>query len=96
MSIIGNLPAADLEVTFPVSGEKRTVNMIVLLAETLDAEHKAKYGEHLAPNAPTIKVLREKYELDWFFDRQVKTWKDCAAVMRHIHGVFTDHINDNR
>lgn len=93
---IGNLPGADLPVTFPVSGEERIVNMIVLLCEVQDAEMMAKYGQHLAPNAPTINALREKYELDWFFDETVRTWADCAAVMRHIHGVFTDHIRESR
>ena len=94
MPTIGNMPGADLPVTFP-SGETRTVNMIVLLAETIDAEVMAKYGHHMAPNARTIKQLREKYELEYFFDGPVRTWKDCAAVMRHIHTVFTDHIKEN-
>lgn len=89
---IGNMPGADLPVTFP-SGETRTVNMIVLLAETQNTEIRAKYGRHMAPNAPTIDVLREKYELDWFFDAPVRTWDDCAAVMRHVYTVFNDHIN---
>lgn len=88
---IANMPGADLPVTF-ASGETRNVNMIVLLAETLDAEHYAKYGHHRAPNAPDIKQLREKYELDYFFDGPVKTWDDCAAVMRHFYGVCDKHI----
>lgn len=95
MPTIANMPAADLDVTFP-SGETRTVNMIVLLAETQNTEIRAKYGHHMAPNAPKIGVLREKYELDYFFDAPVRTWDDCAAVMRHIHTVFTDHINSQR
>jgi hypothetical protein len=43
----------------------------------------------------TIKKFRDKYELDWFFDGPVRTWEDCAAVLRHIHTVFTDHIKNN-
>jgi hypothetical protein len=98
MPTIGNLPGADLDVTFP-SGETRTVNMIVLLAETQNAEFKAKHGMFLPSVGklrPTVKALREKYELDYFFDGPVRTWADCAAVMRHIHGVFTEHIEASR
>jgi hypothetical protein len=95
MPTIGNLPGADLDVTFP-SGEMRTVNMIILLAEVLMAEQMAKFGFCQAQNMRTIKELDEKYELEWFFDAPVKTWEDCAAVMRHIHTVFTDHINASR
>ena len=98
MPTIGNMPGADLPVTFP-SGETRTVNMIVLLAEVQNAEWHAKYGTAI-PGAHkhriTIKAMREKYELDWFFDKPVKTWVDCAAVMRHIHTVFTEHIEAHR
>jgi hypothetical protein len=98
MPTIGNLPMADLDVTFP-SGETRTVNMIVLLVETQNAEFKRDHGMFL-PGVnkmhPTVKALREKYELDYFFDAPVKTWSDCADVMRHIHTVFTDHINSQR
>lgn len=100
--IIANLPDADLDVTFP-SGETRTVNMIVLLVETQNAEFKAKHGMFL-PNVaklrPTVKALREKYELDWFasdvFPRGIRTWEECAQAMRHIHTVFSDHINQSR
>jgi hypothetical protein len=98
MPTIGNLPGADLDVTFP-SGETRTVNMIVLLVETQNAEFKAKHGMFLPSVGklrPTVKALREKYELDYFFDGPVRTWADCAAVMRHIHGVFTEHIEASR
>lgn len=92
---IGNMPGADLPVTYP-SGETRTVNMIVLLAETQMAEQMARFGQCMARNMPTIKQLRAKYELDYFFDAPVRTWKDCAATMRHIHGVFGDHIDAQR
>jgi hypothetical protein len=98
MPTIGNMPGADLDVTFP-SGETRTVNMIILLAETQNAEFKAKHGMFL-PNVgklrPTVKALVEKYELEYFFDGPVRTWEDCAAVMRHIHTVFSDHIKASR
>lgn len=99
MATIANLPGADLPVTFP-SGETRTVNMIVLLAETQMAEQKAKFGTCQARNMRTIKELREKYELDYFasevFPRGIRTWDECAQAMRHIHGVFNDHIRAHR
>jgi|ERR1044071_2108316 len=99
MPTIGNMPAADLPVTFP-SGETRTVNMIVLLVETQNAEWHAKFGcampgVNKLPGI-TIQKFRDKYELDYFFDGPVRTWKDCAAVMRHIHTLFSDHIAANR
>lgn len=98
MPTIGNLPGADLDVTFP-SGETRTVNMIVLLVQTQNAEFKRDHGMFL-PNVgklhPTVKALREQYELDYFFDAPVRTWEDCAAVMRHIHTLFTNHIKESR
>lgn len=93
---IGNMPGADLPVTFP-SGETRTVNMIVLLAETQMSEQMARFGQCQAQNMRTIAELVSKYELDWFasevFPRGVKTWKQCAEAMRHIYGVFSDHID---
>jgi hypothetical protein len=99
---IGNMPAADLPVTFP-SGETRTVNMIVLLAETLNAEFKAKHGMFLPSVGklkPTVKALVEKYELDWFasevFPNGVHTWEQCAQAMRHFHGVCTEHIRQSQ
>lgn len=95
MATIANLPGADLPVTFP-SGDERIVNMIVLLAEKQHACMMARFGHGLARNGPTIKALREKYELDWFFDAPVRTWADCAAVMTHIHGYFTDHIRQSQ
>lgn len=91
MPTIANLPGADLPVTFP-SGETRTVNMIVLLAETQHAEMMTRFGHGLAPNAPTIAGLRAKYDLDYFYDAPVRTWQTCAATMRHIHTVFSEHI----
>lgn len=95
MPTIANMPDADLEVEFP-SGEKRNVNMIVLLAEVLMAEQMAKFGVCQARNMLTIKELDEKYELEWFFDHYVRTWEDCAAVMRHFYTVCDYHIKENR
>lgn len=92
MPTIANMPGADFSVIFPVSGETRNVNMIILLAETLMAEQMAEFGACLAPNMRTIKQLREKYELDYFFDAPVRTWEDCAAVMRHFYTGCSDHI----
>lgn len=94
MPTIANMPGADLPVTF-ASGETRNVNMIVLLAEVLMAEQMAKFGQCQAQNMRTIDELRGKYELDYFFDAKVKTWNDCAAVMRHFYGVCNDHIRGN-
>lgn len=94
MPTIGNLPGADLQVTFP-SGETRTVNMIVLLVETQNAEFKRDHGEFLPSVGklnPTVKALRDKYELDYFYDGPVRTWEECAAVLRHFHGVCQAHI----
>lgn len=99
MPTIANLPAADLPVTFP-SGETRNVNMIVLLVEVQNAEWRARYGVAMpgVNKLPgiTIQKFRDKYELDWFFDGPVRTWKDCAAVMRHFHTVCTEHIRQHR
>jgi hypothetical protein len=94
MPTIGNMPAADLAVTFP-SGETRNVNMIILLAETLMAEQMAKFGYCQAQNMRSISDLDQKYELEWFFDAPVQTWENCAAVMRHFYGVCTQHITPN-
>jgi hypothetical protein len=96
MPTIGNLPGADLEVTFP-SGETKTVNMLRLLVQCQNAEFKRDHDMFLPGVAklnPTVKALREEYELDYFFDGPVRTWEDCAAVMRHIHTLFTDHIRN--
>ena len=97
MPTIGNMPAADLDVTF-ASGQTRTVNMIVLLAQTQDAEYMARFGMHL-PGVnrlrPTIRALREAYELDYFFDAPVRTWSDAALVMRHFYDLCRQHIREN-
>jgi len=95
MPTIANMPRADLPVTF-ASGETRTVNMIILLAQTQDAEMMARFGMHL-PGVrgglrPTIRALRETYELDWFFDSPVRTWKDAARVMRHFYNLCSQYI----
>lgn len=98
MPTIGNMPAADLEVTFP-SGKVKTVNMIRLLVQTQNAEFKRDHGFFL-PGVnklhPTVKALRDEYELDYFFDGPVRTWRDAADVMRHFHTVCTDHIREHR
>jgi hypothetical protein len=91
---IGNMPGADLTVLFP-SGATKKVNMIVLLAETLMAEQMAKFGHCQAPNMRTIKELDDKYELEWFFDAPVRTWKNCAEVMRYLYTYFTDQIKEH-
>lgn len=88
---IGNMPAADITVEFP-SGERRNVNMIVLHAEVLMSEQMAKFGFCQAQNMRTIAELDAKYELEWFYDKPVRTWKDCAAVMRYLHTYFSEEI----
>lgn|ERR1043166_6607365 len=93
---IANMPAADLPVTF-ASGETRNVNLIILLAQTQDAEMMARFGMHL-PGVrgglrPTIAKLREAYELDYFFGGPVRTWKDAALVMRHFYGLCRQHVS---
>jgi hypothetical protein len=98
MPTVANLPGADLEVTFP-SGKVKTVFMPRLLVQTQNAEFKANHGMFLPGVAklhPTVKSLVEEYELDYFFDGPVRTWKDCALVMRHVHTVFSDHIKASR
>lgn len=102
MPTIGNLPASDLDVTFP-SGETRTVNMLRLLVQTQNAEFKRDHGMFLpgvGKQHPTVKQLVEEYELDYFasevYPRGVKTWEQCAAAMRHIHTLFSDHIAASR
>jgi hypothetical protein len=95
---IGNMPGADLPVTF-ASGTTRNVNMIRLLVQTQNAEYRAAYGAFLpgvGKMRPTIKALRDAYELDWFFDGPVRTWEDAASVMRHFHGVCLQHIRDSQ
>jgi hypothetical protein len=98
MPTVANLPGADLPVTFP-SGKVKTIFMPRLLVQTQNAEMKAKHGVFL-PNVaklrPTVKALREEYELDYFFDGPVKTWADCALVMRHFYTLCNDHIEASR
>ncbi len=94
MPTIGNLPAADLEVTFP-SGKVKTVNMLRMLVQTQNAEFKRDHGMFLPTLNklhPTVKALVDEYELDYFLDAPVRTWKDAAEVMRHVYNLFSDHI----
>jgi len=98
MPTIANMPGADLPVTFP-SGKVLTVNMLRLLVQTQNAEMKRDHGMFLPGVArlrPTVKDLRETYELDYFFDGPVRTWDDCAAVMRHFYNVCNDHMESAR
>lgn len=91
---IASMPAADLDVTFP-SGQTRTVNMIILLVHTRNAEYKARSGVFLpgvGKQHPTIKALRDAYELDYFSGGPIRTWADAAQVMRHFYGLCKQHI----
>lgn len=97
MPTVANMPGADLEVTF-ASGKKKTVFMPRLLVQTQNAEMKRDFDTFLPGVGklhPTVKALREEYELDYFFDGPVRTWADCAAVMRHFYTLCTDHIAGN-
>lgn len=98
MPTVANMPGADLDVTFP-SGKTKTIFMPRLLTQVLNAEFKRDHGMFL-PNVgklhPTVKQLRDDYELDYFFDGPVKTWKDCADVMRHFYTLCDEHIKNNR
>jgi len=80
MPTIANLPGADVNVQFP-SGAVKTVNMIVLLAQTQHAESMSKFGCSIARNAPTLADLREQYEMPAF----VRTWDCMAANLRRFH-----------
>jgi len=97
MPTVANMPGADLEVTF-ASGKTKTIFMPRLLVQTQNAEFKRDYGIFLPgvnKLSPTVKQLREEYELDYFFDGPVKTWKDCAAVMRHFYNLCDKHIKES-
>src|SRR4051794_37753162 len=98
MPTIGNMPGADLDVTF-ASGKTKTVNMIRLLVQVQNAEFKRDHGFFL-PGVnklhPTVKALVEEYELDYFFDGPVRTWSDCADVMRHFYHLCDEHIKASR
>jgi hypothetical protein len=94
MPTIANMPAADLDVTF-ASGQTRTVNMIRLLVQTQNAEIQAAHGMFLpgvGKLRPTVRALREAYELDYFYGAPVRTWKDAALVMRHFHSLCLAHV----
>ena len=98
MATIANMPGADVKMQMP-DGTVKDVNMIVLLVETQNAEFKRDHGMFLpgvGKQHPTVKALREKYDLDYFFDRPVKTWADAAATLRHIHTMLTQHIEAHR
>lgn len=94
MPTVANMPGADLNVTFP-SGKTKTVFMPRMLVQTMNAEFKRDHGMFL-PNVgklhPTVKALREEYELDYFYGKRVRSWEECAAVMRHVYIEFNNHI----
>lgn len=98
MATIANMPGADVKMQMP-DGTVKDVNMIVLLVEMQNAEFKRDHGMFLPGVGklhPTVKALREKYDLDYFFDRPVKTWADAAAVLRYLHDMLTAHIREQR
>jgi len=95
---IGNMPAADVPVTF-ASGQTRTVNLIILLVQTRNAEFKAKHGMFLpgvGKQHPTIRALRDAYELDWLNDGPVRTWEQAALVMRYFYDMVKAHADSSR
>jgi iron-sulfur cluster repair protein YtfE (RIC family) len=95
MPTIGNLPGADVEVTFP-SGTTKTVNMIRLLVHVQNAEFKAKHGMFL-PGVnklrPTVKAMRAEYELP---ANLCKTWDDVAKMLRGFYKDLQAHIEMQR
>jgi len=90
MPTIGNLPHADVQVTFP-SGETRTVNMLRLLVQTQNAEFKVAHGFFL-PGVnklhPTVKALVEEYELP----ASVRTWAEVAGLLRMFYTDLQKHM----
>jgi hypothetical protein len=90
---IGNLPAADVEVTFP-DGTVKTVNVIRVLVQTQNAEFKAKHGMFL-PNVgklhPTVGALRKEYP-----HITARTWAEAAEQMRQFHTDLSNHITEGR
>jgi hypothetical protein len=94
MPTIANMPAADVEVTFP-DGTTKTVNMIRLLVQTQNAEFKAKHGMFL-PGLnklhPTVKALREEYE----FGDDVRTWAEAAEILRQFYDYLQAQIEEAR
>lgn len=88
MPTIGNLPAADVEVTFP-SGTTKTVNVIVLKAQVLNAEAQARFGHGLTRNAPTLKAQRDMYEIPV---QAARTWKAIAPLLKQFHTNLSDAI----
>jgi len=94
MPTIGNLPGADVQVTFP-SGETKTVNMLRLLVHTQNAEFKRDHDMFL-PGVnklhPTVKAIREEYELP----ASVKTWAEVAGLLRMFYKDLQAHIEQQR
>lgn len=98
MPTVANMPDADVQVTFP-NGVTKTIFMPRLYVQVLNAEFKRDHGMFL-PNVgkqhPTVKSLREEYELDYLFDRPVRTWADCAAALNHFYNICNEHIKTHR
>jgi hypothetical protein len=95
MPTIANMPGADLDVIF-ASGQTRAVNMSRLLVQTQNAEMMAQCRMFLpgvGKLRPTVRALREAYELDYFYDAPVRTWQDAALVMRHFYNLCHEHID---
>jgi hypothetical protein len=81
MPTIGNMPHADVRVEFP-DGQIRTVNLVVLLAETLNAEYRARHGcflPGLNRHHPTLAKLRDKYQIP---KEQTPNWEKMAVALR--------------
>lgn len=78
---IGNLPAADVNVEFP-SGEVKTVNLLILLAQAQHAEMMAKFGHGIARNAPTLREIRAQYEIP---ASAARSWKALAPKLRQFY-----------
>lgn len=90
MATIANMPNADVQVTFP-SGTVRTVNVIVLKAEVLNARSMARFGHPLARNAPTLSAIRTKYEIP---KGAARKWADVAPLLEQFHADLTAAIDE--
>lgn len=78
-----------IQVEYP-SGNVENIDMLRLLVLTQNAEMQAKFGMSLARNAPTLKAIREEFEIPATVCR---TWKQAARLLRAFHTDLTEAIN---
>src|SRR3954447_10144564 len=94
MPTIGNMPAADVQVTYP-NGKTKTVNMLRLLVHTQNAEFKRDHGMFL-PGVnklnPRVRDMRKEYE----FPSTVRTWEQAALWLRRMYTELSEHIKEQQ